>query len=654
MKKKLLLALAIMSLLVCVFAISVFAETTIVTSASDEYGTVNVVEGFDYSTKLSLEQRMVLDNGDGTYSTYPSAYALDYNKDGNKRGERFQHFDLTNLSNATGYNYTHASVIRYEIPEGITIIHHDDRSNINFNNCDNMIEVVFPSTLKTFTKSGLLNDVTELVSVDMSKCVNLTSMPSTTFANCAKLTSVILPNNLTSIPKETFYNCTSFTGVENWDEIKNNITTIGEKAFYNCDALVSIALPNVSSMGSHAFQNCAELTTVDLIGSSFVKLNSAFRGCPKLDGIVLPDTVDSISQDGFNGCKALSSIVIPRDCTSIGSYGFSGCSSLVVIDMSKAVNLKSTGQNSFSGVPVKELHFPEGFQTFGGIYSSDLEAITFPNSTTSIGILKGKFTEFVVPLGVTSLGSKQFDHSATLEKLVLHKGITSMVIGNNPSFFNTGVNNIYYTGTEDDDFYKTLVSVKPNATYYFVDQCEIYFGTHAWSGNVEMQAVDYFKGVFFADVCTRDFCGVNDIDDSKTIGAIFVSYGYSMTEVEIGGKLSMSQFFGIDKTNLEKYTTLTGNAFEYGFVVSSNADPLNEANKSLIAEGKTYITTQNGFKHDYFAVAVAGFTDATVDNALTFCVYVKDGNKISYLDNGETVETVNMKSYNQIKALLGK
>ncbi len=96
------------AVLLLVFSFSVNAEEAvgangIYSSTSNEYGTVNIIEGYDYSSKLSLDARMVLDNGDGTYSTYPSAYALDYNKDSGKRGERFQYFDPSILNDETGY-----------------------------------------------------------------------------------------------------------------------------------------------------------------------------------------------------------------------------------------------------------------------------------------------------------------------------------------------------------------------------------------------------------------------------------------------------------------------------------------------------------------------------------------------------------------------
>ena len=78
-----------------------------------------------------------------------------------------------------------------------------------------------------------------------------------------------------------------------------------------------------------------------------------------------------------------------------------------------------------------------------------------------------------------------------------------------------------------------------------------------------------------------------------------------------------------------------------------------EENKSLIAAGKTFIAPQKFIVHDYFSVLVVGFTEASVDKPLTFCAYVKDGERISYLDGGETVEAVAQKSYNDIREIFG-
>jgi len=380
------------------------------------------------------------------------------------------------------------------------------------------------------------------------------------------------------------------------------------------------------------------------------------------------DTI-GIQKNAFAYCPKLKYVNV-EDLTELRRMGdnsqFEGCTSLFkgkVLDLSKTKLYSIDWNNTFKNVPISGIVFPNKLTKLGG------------GSLQGTGIVSFSF-----PLNIANMESLMLADCTSLVSICINSKLT--VIQDNAFSGCTSFNTIFYVGsleqfdtllagtsqTGNEAFlsvanaekisYADYLKLEDKSGKYVVydySYCEAYNGSnHQLSGNSVMQSVDYFKGVFFADTCTLDNCKMNVIDDSKTIGAIFVSYGYSMTEVEIGGKLSMSQFFGIDKANLEKYTTLTGNAFEYGFVVSSNADPMNEANSGLIAEGKTYITTQNGFKHDYFAVAVAGFTDATVDNALTFCVYVKDGAKVSYLDNGETVETVNMKSYNQIKALLGK
>ena len=376
------------------------------------------------------------------------------------------------------------------------------------------------------------------------------------------------------------------------------------------------------------------------------------RGCcPMLRGIVLPSTLEGIGQEGFTNTKLVQ--IWNLENTQLFYLNSS--------DFASTTTLTQEATNGVIKTPVTLMR-PLNIQ-----YSQVTTYIMNPYydypqlNQLWHQILRGcsKLQAIYCPAQVSGgFGSEAFRDTPAQYIMFLTgtKEDAENTIANTNSSHNSNFKNAKIISYDEYLADKATYDSATKQVYvvYGYDFCEAFFDGHKMSENTEMKLTSYFEPIKFASVCTRDGCDHAGYDESKTIGAIFASYGYSMTEVEIGGKLSMSQFFGIDKANLEKYTTLTGNAFEYGFVVSSNADPMNEANKTLIAEGKTYITTQNGFKHDYFAVAVAGFTDATVDNALTFCVYVKDGAKVSYLDNGETVETVNMKSYNQIKALLGK
>lgn len=181
--------------------------------------------------------------------------------------------------------------------------------------------------------------------------------------------------------------------------------------------------------------------------------------------------------------------------------------------------------------------------------------------------------------------------------------------------------------------------------YYSVDGEEVEAKAHDYNLDGSIFYEDYFELGFRTNKCV---CSAEQTEEIATEEAIFVYYGYSATEEAIGGTYSMSQFFGVNQSALDTYTKATGKAFEYGVVVSANTDPMNEANKDLIEQGKTYIATQSQLRHNYIDIKVVGFNSTTLDKPLVFCMFVKDGESISYLDSGKTTETVEAKSYNEI------
>ena len=664
MKRKLLLTLAVACLFTCILAIGVSADSIAVnTITSDTYGTVyqlsadpgldnakNYVSVLNTIDDLAKDQEALSVVTDGTYYyVFPSSYLLDEHT-----SREVGKFSIT-LKMGAGSNYSSTQkgindvFAEWNEAEGTSLPMFEYSGSWGSTKVDCIVRFEFPTDVKFMHKSHCLLKSVNLVEVIYHPDVSIASATGG-MSGCTALTTVVLPTCITSIPESFFNGCTSLVNLVNWDEVKDNVTSLGASAFYNCDSLVSISLPALTSIGKHALAYCDKLETVDLIGASFVTLNAAFRDCPKLDGIVLPDTCNGISQDAFHNCKSLTYIKIPAACTSIGGYAFNNCISLAEIDMSEAVNLKSTGNSSFGSVIVTELIFPEGFESFGGITCSTLKVLEFPDSTTKLSIIKAGITEFRVPLGVTSLCSKQFDYCGSLQSVTLHKGITSFVTGNNPSFFGTTKTNlktIYYTGSESDEFIINVKADVPGATIVYVDQCETYFGTHAWTGNATMQKIDYFSGVFFADSCTREGCGVNAIDDSKTIGAMFVDYGYSVTEAPINGVYSMSQFYGINRGAIEQYRAINPE-FDFGFVVSASADPFGALANGELTADKVFIAEEKLFAYDYVSVKISGISGVAMEKAVAFCMFVKDGEATYYLDGGKTADMVDIKSYNDL------
>ena len=69
--------------------------------------------------------------------------------------------------------------------------------------------------------------------------------------------SVTIPNSVTSIGSSAFYGCSKLTSIT----IPNSVTSIETSAFEYCSSLTSIVIPNsVTSIGSSAFSGCSSLT----------------------------------------------------------------------------------------------------------------------------------------------------------------------------------------------------------------------------------------------------------------------------------------------------------------------------------------------------------------------------------------------------------
>ena len=111
MKKKIFLALAIISLLTCLFAISVNAATT------NEFGEVEIIAGISEKSVFGVDgtadgytSKVVM--FDGTeYHTYPAYYIFTNNV--------YTTTNFKELNDATGKNYVKTSLIRAEVPQNV-------------------------------------------------------------------------------------------------------------------------------------------------------------------------------------------------------------------------------------------------------------------------------------------------------------------------------------------------------------------------------------------------------------------------------------------------------------------------------------------------------------------------------------------------------
>ena len=204
---------------------------------------------------------------------------------------------------------------------------------------------------------------------------------------------------------------TGYQGLDDAVEIPETInemtvTSIGNGAFRNCPGLKRITIPDgVTSIGNGAFENCFELTSINIPDGVTSIGTNAFNGCSGLTDITVDNRNSSYcSESGvlFNKNKTKficypagktdSSYKIPDEVTSIDYYAFKRCTGLESITIPDSVN--SIGYEAFDRcTKLTSIYIPDGISIgFGAIPSTATRITYIVNSDGSVTITKIELT----------------------------------------------------------------------------------------------------------------------------------------------------------------------------------------------------------------------------------------------------------------------
>ena len=232
MKKR--LVLFVLMLAVCTLALALSIGAAQIKHETNEYGEVSILDNIGVTTTYGdTESRVVLKNGDGTYSTYPAYYIYNGSSGSNMR------LSFDKIKEATGdTTYSNKSVIRIEVFE-------NSRLNWTFDGCSNLIDVYLPDTVYFHYAS---------------------------FKGCSSLTSIEVPSAATQIPTDCFAGCTSLASIE----LPETVRTLGERCFEDCDSLLEIKIPMaVTTIPQNIRRNGTSGATL-IVSNSVTSLQNAY------------------------------------------------------------------------------------------------------------------------------------------------------------------------------------------------------------------------------------------------------------------------------------------------------------------------------------------------------------------------------------------
>ena len=627
MKKKLLLTLLVVMTLVCLFAITVSADT-LVPSDSNEYGTLSVVDGVPEPTIIDKNAKTVVE-ANGKYYTIPTYYLLADNS-------YFTWSVHANVKTALGLGSdVRGNLVRVEIPEGIKTSYNGGNGGLKMESSTKLIEASIPTTMEIMgdhffgkctaltTIKGLENSKIDGVYTQafyQNKFSSIT-LPSTVttigtnaFRDNANLTSIVIPDNVTSIGDHAFASCTSLATITISENSK--LTKFEGEYQFEKTAISSFYFPSslVSIGKGGAFYQCGSLET--LINFENLKITDipyrTFAGGPKFATITFPNGIESIGDNAFNGHKITGDIILPNTVKSLGDHAFAG-----------------------SNVVMGKLVLGAGLTTITGTYTfekSDFSAIYIPAGVTAFP--QGAFKE-TVGNGVV------YYYTGTLEQLkALIKNTNTSDNGN---FLNATIVTL-------EEFEKIEDTSKKNYIVHDYSACDAFYA------GIHTNATTYgFDG---EDKLSSNFCEFNGCTrcDEKTttiIGTLITNKGYSKEQ----GGTYFAYTIVFNKDVISLYLEKTeGATFSYGVLAAKYTKDVSTG--ILFDEAGAPINDcvaidATGAAYSVYSLKITDLdkVENSKAQALYCCAYVVDNGAIKYVADEITDKAVTI-CYDDIDVII--
>ncbi len=418
MKKRILLALAMVAMLVCVLAISAGAVST--TGNIDYEEEAILADGtrlpiYDQDKNpliwyISGTETVTVDGVETTKNIYSSVVSTATKASPDKNG----YYVIYNGSTKTHTGPT-GEQLPYFYSTEIWIKHTTDTS-VNFKGDDTMVVANLRGVEIGDIQGGTIDKlqcfyapanmvrsgdfrVSSLVLADFTQSINMRAVINQAFSSgvAGKIKEVRFPTiepifdedgvlvNAFLIDNYAFQSCKLITALD----VPETLYQIGNNAFQNCSNLTTLGdIPNLTLVNADAFHNASNITGIDFAETKLTSIGKqAFWNAGLQANIEFPSTLTSIGEKAFYQAKLVKSITLPEKLETLGSQVFRQISTLEYFDFN-GFELETMGDYFFwNNSSLRAVSLPEGLKSFGTRPfegCSKLEALYLPDSLTTL------------------------------------------------------------------------------------------------------------------------------------------------------------------------------------------------------------------------------------------------------------------------------
>ena len=619
MKKKLFLAFIIVTMLACIFALSVSAEEI----STPSYDRTYTIDGVSYPL---WEQ-----DSEGNY--HPLIWYLNSenqmcsvwadgktNQDGAYLKIGCWESQLSKMTVHESDGSTYTSDLSFVIVNlnGVELTHKGELYPIKYVHS------------KVFHTNDTIPSVTELI-LNENTVLNAVFLPDT-------LEHIGWSQGLTNTTAAfySFNNCTALEYVEFHSNTVLDDNTLNRGAFVNCSSLKAISLPDsIKVFGNAALADCTSLTAVYLPSSltTFSGAGNPFANSSNMYFVNEPFMMNSASDVPSRP----DVYYFPEGLTSFGAA--------------------ILGSNANKTVVISEKVTSHSTKIFAG---SGIETVVYLGNMTSFGLTSAQSTPLNVLMPNTTVVPTVSASGET-------NGLAVYLCKLNKSYV-FGENAWKDVTVHIEDPRKTVITKAPNCEDNAMKDTTCFCGVHIGEVEIEntnnggkhdldistlvISYTDFTKAGCKTQRCTK--CNIDVVIEEAPV--LFTCLGYSASEYD-GAQISVN--YRVNEKAISEYERITGEKVNYGVFAVTKKNI--EKNDIFDAEGNALAgviaadITGTGF--NLFTLKITGFTEAQKELPFAMGAFVgteKDGaTEYSYLQIVAPAEGEKyyFATYNEVVAL---